>query len=85
MRSKSIKPASVPPEPVEGAAAKLRPFARLSPIGNGRTIPGSDKLPLSLCHLKSRRRDPVILALREAATAVWAEAEISESGGVAGV
>ena len=43
-----------------------------------------DKLPLSLCHLKSRRRDPVIVALREAATAVWAEAEISESRRVAG-
>lgn len=39
-----------------------------------------DKLPLSLCHLKSRRRDPAIVALREAASALWAEAGVSESG-----
>jgi DNA-binding transcriptional LysR family regulator len=39
-----------------------------------------DKLPLSLCHLKSRRSDPVIVALREAASALWAEAGVSESG-----
>jgi hypothetical protein len=31
-----------------------------------------DELLLSLIHLKSRRDDPVILALWEAAKAIWA-------------
>jgi len=38
-----------------------------------------DELPLSLVHLKSRRDDPVILALREAAMANWAEEKRPEA------